>query len=65
MHTNIISFRPDSAFRSTAQAANDDRPAGPGGAVVSLSEMRRKSRVVRTLRGVFFVAGGTGLAQAA
>ncbi len=64
MHMNIIGF-PAAATAVHTEIANDDRPAGPGGNVVSISEFRRRARMIRTLRGVFFVAGGTGAAQAA
>ncbi|MDF0599343.1 hypothetical protein P1J78_01230 [Psychromarinibacter sp. C21-152] len=61
MQTEMISF-PNVAPHT---AANDDRPAGPGGNVVSISALKRRTRMVRTLRGVFFVHGAAGQAQVA
>lgn len=61
MQTNINSF----PTIVPGPVANDDMPSGPGGAVVSISHVRRRSRMVRTLRGVFFVNGAMGHAHAA
>lgn len=61
MHTQVIAFPKNVTFR----AANDDRPSGPAGNVVSIRAVERKTRIVRTLRGVALVPGGLGAARAA
>jgi hypothetical protein len=58
MNTNVISF----PVIATLRADNDDRPAGPAGNVVSISEFRRRTLVVRTKSGVFFQNAGAALA---
>ncbi len=60
MNTNVVTFT-----KTSHTPANDDHPTSPGGTVVSLSVILRKTRVVRTLRGVALVDGGVGVAQAA
>ncbi|WP_425050933.1 hypothetical protein [Psychromarinibacter sp. S121] len=61
MHTNIVSYPKNIILR----AANDDRPSGPAGNVVSLKQIRKRERVIRTVRGVFYKTGATGIARAA
>ncbi|MAQ81639.1 MAG: hypothetical protein CMH12_00230 [Maritimibacter sp.] len=61
MHTNIVSYPKNLTFH----AANDDRPSGPAGNVVSIKRMRQSERVIRTVRGVFYKTGATGAARAA
>lgn len=61
MNANIISFPQNAAN----VAANDDNPTGPGGNVISLASIRRQSRMIRTLRGVFLADGAMGSALAA
>ncbi len=46
-------------------AANDEPPSGPGGTSVSVTALRRCTRMIRTLRGVTLRAGARGQAMAA